>query len=247
MRMSPPPIIIALVLIGSAVPCIGQPESLANDEHYIMGDMGDDPTPDMNVYEGMNKVLGGDSIRMCAGYPCLGWVEDRYADGALKHRGYYDAGQLTIYKNYWPDGRLEREFRSMDAVRSLLRMYHSNGNLRSETRYVNGTSVQYEDHYVDGTLRYAEERHRHEPYYLRMDLFAADGHPVSTLQLVDKKKVEFIQKEYHPGGALRCEGRARYDPTRMNTQRIGSWIYFDEKGAVTKQEEYQDGRVATVR
>ena len=104
-----------------------------------------------------------------------------------------------------------------------------------------GASVRY----VDGKLRYAEELHRSEPYFLRMDLFAADGHPISTLQLADTKKVEFIQREFHPGGALRCEGRARYDPSRMDTQRVGTWTYFDTSGAVTKREDYQDGRLAS--
>lgn len=235
--------------------CIGVQDStcqvdsdlLPADEHFVMGDVGEDPSPDLSVYDAMNKALGGDSVRLCGGNPCLGWVEDHHKDGSLKHRGYYDGGQLTIYKNYRPDGSIEREFRYVDAVRSVQRTYHANGQLRSETKFIDGRSVQYEDHYVDGTLRYAEERHRSEPYFLRMDLFAADGKPVSTLQLVDRKRVEFMQKEYHPGGALRSEGRARYDPSRMDTQRIGTWTYYDQAGAVVKHEDYQDGRVATVR
>lgn len=220
---------------------------LAPDDHFVIGDVGEDPDPGLNAYDAMNKVLGGDSIRLCGGHPCLGWVEDRHADGSLKHRGFYDAGQLTVYKNYHPNGAIEREFKSADAVRSTLRTYHVNGQLRSEARYVNGVSVQFEDYYVDGKLRYAEERHRTEPYFLRMDLFAADGNPISTLQLVDKKKVEFVQKDFHPGGALRSEGRARYDPRRMDTQRIGTWTYYDQAGVAVKFEDYQDGRLATVR
>jgi antitoxin component YwqK of YwqJK toxin-antitoxin module len=223
-----------------------EPTLLPTDEHFVLGDVGEDPDPQMNAYDAMNKALGGDSVRSCAGHPCLGWVEDHHPDGSLKHRGFYDAGQLTHYKNYWPDGTMEREFRSVDAVRSILRTYHSNGQLRSEARYVKGTSVQYEDHYLDGKLRYAEERHRTEPYFLRMDLYAADGNPISTLQLVDKKKVEFLHKEFHPGGALRSEGRARYDPSRMDTQRTGTWTYYDKAGTVVKHEDYQDGRVASV-
>jgi len=239
----------SLALLCGALVAYAQEDKdlLPADEHYVMGDLGEDPSPDLSVYDAMNKALGGDSVRLCGGNPCLGWVEDQHKDGSLKHRGYYDGGQLTIYKNYRPDGSMEREFRSIDAVRSVQRTYHANGQLRSETKYIDGRSVQYEDHYVDGTLRYAEERHRSEPYFLRMDLFAADGKPVSTLQLVDKRRVEFVQREYHPGGALRSEGRARYDPSRMDTQRIGTWTYYDQAGAVVKHEDYQDGRVATVR
>lgn len=228
---------------------LAQPDTkaLPLDEHYVMGDVGEDPSPDLNVYEAMNKVLSGDSVRLCAGHPCIGWVEDLYPDGTLKHRGYYDNGQLTVYRNYHTNGNLEREFRALDAIKSLLRTYHANGNLRSEARYVEGVSVAFEDHYIDGTLRYAEERHRKEPYFIRMDLFAADGSPVSLLKLVDKKKIEFEQKEYHPGGTLKCQGLARYDPSRMDTRRIGQWVYYDKNGEVVKQEEYQDGKVAVVR
>lgn len=241
------PILLALTMTVQVALAQQVPDALPSDEHFVMGDLGEDPAPDLSAYDRMNRFLGGDSIRRCGGHPCIGWVEDHHADGSLKHRGFYDAGQLTVYKNYRPDGGLEREFRSIDAVRCIQRTYHTNGQLRSETKYINGRSVQYEDHYVDGTLRYAEERHRSEPYFLRMDLFAADGKPVSTLQLVNKKQVEFVQREFHPGGALRSEGHARYDPSRMDTQRIGTWTYYDKAGAVLKLEDYQDGRVASVR
>jgi antitoxin component YwqK of YwqJK toxin-antitoxin module len=226
-----------------------QPEQelLAQDEHYVMGDVGADPSPDLNVYEAFNGAIGGDSVRLCGGHPCIGWVEDNYPDGTLKHRGYYDQGRLTLYKNYHINGAVEREFRSTDAVKSTLRTYHGNGQLRSETRFVDGVSVSYHDHYVNGVLRYAEERHRSEPYFIRMDLFAADGHPISTLQLVDKKSVEFEQREYHPGGALRAVGRAQYDPARMDTRRINTWIFYDVAGTVVKEEDYLDGRIASMR
>lgn len=238
-----------LIILLNISHLYAQPDTLVlhADEHYVLGDLCEDPSPDLNAYEDLNKALGGDSVRTCAGHPCIGWVEDKYPDGSLKHRGYYDAGKLTVYRNYHPNGTLERDFKPLDAVKSLLRTYHANGQLRSEARFADGVSITYEDHYVNGVLRYAEERHRTEPYYVRMDLFAADGKPISLLQLVDKKKIEFEQKEYHPGGALKCQGRARYDPSRMDTQRIGTWTYYDAGGVVAREEDYQEGKVAMVR
>jgi antitoxin component YwqK of YwqJK toxin-antitoxin module len=32
----------------------------------------------------------------------------------------------------------------------------------------------------------------------------------------------------------------------MDTQRMGTWTYYDKAGGVVKQEDYQDGRVASV-
>lgn len=220
---------------------------LAEDEHYTMGDTGEDPSPVLNAYESMNKALGGDSVRTCGGHPCLGWVEDKYSDGTLKHRGYYADGSLTLYRNYHPNGTIEREFKAIDAVKSIQRIYHPNGQLRSEAKFVDAVCVAYEDHYIDGNLRYVEERHRKEPYFIRMDLFDAEGRPVSLLQLVDKKRVEFEQKEYYPGGFLKCIGRSRYDPKRMDTQRIGTWTYYDKDGVALKSEDYMDGKIAAVR
>ena len=220
---------------------------LAQDEHYALGDVGEDPSPDLSAYEQLNEALGGDSVRICAGHPCIGWVEDNYENGNLKHRGYYDDGKLAQYRNYHHNGNIEREFKVIDAIKSIQRTYHANGLLRSETRYISGASITYEDHYVDGTLRYSEERHRKEPYFVRMDLYDADGNPISLLALVDKKRVEFELQEFHPGGILKAKGRARYDPARMDTQRIGTWVYFDKAGSVSKEEDYMDGRVATAR
>jgi len=151
------------------------------------------------------------------------------------------------YKNYYQNGALERDFKQLDALKSVMRAYHDNGNLRSEARYAEGASYEYTDYYVDGKMRYQEVKHRKQPYYITMNLFAGDGNPISKLQLVDKKKIEFTQQEFHPGGALKCEGRARYDQARMDTQRIGTWNYFDTAGGVVKEEDYDGGKLATVR
>ncbi len=220
---------------------------LAHDEHAVGTQWLEDRTAAVNGYEPLNGALGGDSVRLCNGYACVGWVEDRYPDGVLKHRGYYNDGQLIIYKNYHPDGTLEREFRSIDNLRCVLRTYHGNGTLRSETKYFQGRPIAYADHYPNGQLRYQEERHKTEPYYLRMDLYAADGKPISLLQLVDRKHVVFEQREYHPNGLLRETGRARYDPGRGDSRRVGTWIHYDPNGRPVREERYVDGRVQEVK
>ena len=219
---------------------------LAQDEHYVMGDAGEDPTDDLNAYESFNAQLGGDSIRFCGEHPCIAWVEDHYPDGKLKHRGYYDAGRLTVYKNYHTNGAVERDYKAVDAVKSTLRTWHSNGTERSLTRYADGVSYYYEDHYVNGQLRYLEERHRSEPCFTRMELYAADGKPISLLR-EGKGKLVFEQEEFYPGGALKCKGGSRFNPARMDTQRMGTWTYFDAHGAKVKEEDYVDGKVHTTR
>lgn len=226
-----------------------QPELvvLTPDQHRMESTEGSDPHPELNGYDRFNPRTGGDSTRRCAAGPCSGWVEDRYADGALKHRGMYSDGALVVYRNYYPNGVLEREFKQQDAIKCVMRTYHSNAMLRSEARYADGVAFQYRDHYADGSLRYAEERHRKEPYYLRMDLYAPTGDPVSLLRLIDRKRAEFELKEYYPGGHVRSEGRARYDPRRLDTQRVGTWRHYDADGTLLREEDHVDGKVHTVR
>jgi antitoxin component YwqK of YwqJK toxin-antitoxin module len=238
-------VLLALVPFGALAQ--GDSLLLANDEHYVMGEIGDDPSSELNGYARFNSTLGGEGIRNCNGRPCEGWVEDHYPSGQLKHRGNYVDGHVVVFKNYHPNGQMEREFKAIDAIRCVQRTWHANGTLRSETNYADGFAFKYEDHYIDGQLRYAEERGRKDPYFIRMDLFAADGTPISLLSLVDRKRVIVEQKEFHPGGALRCIGRSQYNPQRMDSQRIGTWTYYDVSGNEIKQEEYIGGVVHAVK
>lgn len=220
---------------------------LAFDEHYLLGDPGDDPSPELGAYETFNAATGGDSLRLCGAFPCNGWVQDHYQSGQLMHRGYYTEGRLVSYRNFHMNGAVEREFKEVDALRCTMRTWHANGELRSETRYSEGTVMFYADHYVTGQLRYAEERHKKEPCFTRLELYAADGKPISLLRMVDKGKMESEQQEFHPGGALRCQGRARYSKLRMDSQRVGTWTYYDPQGAKLREEDYIDGKVHAVR
>jgi len=238
---------LAGLLAFSAV--VAQPDTLilAHDELLTLPDETDDGTEPIDAYDALVAGLGGDSVRLCEGYGCSGWVEDLHPNGQIKHRGFYNEGQLVIFRNFHPDGVLEREFKVVDNVKCQLRTYHGNGQLRSLTRYVQGQAVAYEDHYSNGQLRYAEEKHRTEPYYLRMDLFRPDGKPISTLQLVDKRTATFEQCEYWPDGQIRCRGKAQYNANRMDTQRVGQWTYFDQMGQPRFEEAYVDGKVHEVK
>lgn len=231
------------ICLLSIVPCMAQDPLLLASAYSAMDEELAVQDKMLEVYDRFNATIGGDSIRMCGGQPCSGWVEDNYPDGTLKHRGHYEGGRVMLYKNYHPNGDLEREFRAIDVRKSTMKQYYKANVLRSESRFLEGVSVEYKEHYPNGTLRYHEERHRSEPYYLRMDLYAADGKPISLLQLVDKKKIEFELKEYYPGGLLKTSGRARYNRARMDSQRIGTWAVYAPDGSLEKEELYVDGKV----
>lgn len=203
--------------------------------------MSPDEVPD--PYAPLNAALGGDSVRYAKGIPCAGRVEDRYPDGTLKHRGYYGEGRLLVYSNYHPNGALEREFTVQGSTRCSLRTWFADGVPRSETFYVGGVTRSFTEHYTNGAVRYTEEKHPSLPCYTVMDLFAPDGKPISTLHIVDKKKVVFEQREYWPGGQLRAVGRSQFNPQRYDSQRIGAWTYYDASGKPVMEERYIEGKV----
>lgn len=236
------PILVPLMLIGGDLTAQYDDLVLSGD-NYPIGDAGADPSPDLVAYDALIKAHGTGTIRSCDGFPCSGWVEDHYPAGGLKHRGYYDQGQLITFRNYHPNGALEREFKVKGSSKSTMNTFHANGQLRSVTSYMKGEVVAYEDHYVNGVLRYREDRHPRDPYYTRMDLFDGQGRPISLFQLVDARNEVFELKEFHPGGALKCEGRARYDRRRMDTQRIGIWQVYAPDGALIREDRYLDGKV----
>ena len=236
-------------LFAATMPVSAQSDTmmLAQDEHYIIGDAGDDPLPELNRYDSFNAVVGGDSVRHCGAFPCTGWVEDQYPNGQIMHRGYYDSGRLTVYKNYHPNGQVERDFKSVDATQSTLRAWHANGQARSETRYRDGVVVYYEDHYLNGQLRYIEQRHKEHMCFLRLELYGGNGKPISVLKMVDKGKLEMEQHEFHPDGSLKSHGRARYDRNSMETIRFGTWVYLNPDGSTAREEDYVNGKVHTMR
>lgn len=236
-----------LAVLGSillATTVNGQADSLllADDFHAVTADFLDELTA-INDYERLNPISKGDSVRLCQGYACSGWVEDRHPNGTVKHRGFYQDGQLVVYKNFHPDGMLEREFRAVDTFRGVLTTYHANGVVRTVIKYFKGEVLEWEDHYTNGQVRYEQAKHKTEPWYLKMNLYQPDGKPISTLMLVDKRHNELEAKEYWPNGVLRTVGRSRFVPDRQDCVRIGIWKHFDASGKPVSEDSYVDGKV----
>jgi antitoxin component YwqK of YwqJK toxin-antitoxin module len=235
-------VIVASSILGRASAQYDEPVLYDGNAAFLNDTlMGEEEVPD--PYAPLNAALGGDSLRYCKGIACAGWVEDHYPDGTLRHRGYYGDGKLLVYSNYHPNGLLEREFKVQGSTHCSIRTWHSNGVLRGETAYVNGDARTYTEHYTNGAVRYTEEKHPSQPYYKVMDVFAPDGKPISTLHIVDKKKIVFEQREYWSNGQLRAVGRSQFNPHRYDSQRIGAWTYYDASGKPVKEERYVEGKV----
>lgn len=203
-----------------------------------------DETYGIRMYEPLNVALGGDSVRMDAnGYAADGWREDFYTDGTMLHRGYYIEGQLKVYKNYYPNGQLEREFKSIDGFRSQVTLYYSDGTVKSTVKYMEGAPLIWTDYYPNGNMEYYEEYHKSFTYHIAKKSFYESGQAESLFILVNKKKLDYTQDDYYNSGAQKVKGTLRFDKKMYDYYRTGTWLYYDESGSVSKKETYQGGQL----
>jgi antitoxin component YwqK of YwqJK toxin-antitoxin module len=198
----------------------------------------------IKIYERLNLSLKGDSMRYCGGYSCSGWIEDKYENGKLLHKGFYRDGQLQVYKNYYPDGTLEREFKGIDAYSSSMKLYHPNGKLKSEIKYQGAEVQEWIDYNKDGIMVHHEKWDKKLDYKEIDKSFFADGSVEFSLELVDKKKLIFNQKEYHKPNVLRAEGQMMFSMAKYDYQKVGKWIYYDESGKPVKEETWTNGALS---
>ena len=195
----------------------------------------------ITIYEALNYRLGGDSIRHDRkGYASRGWLEDYYPNGKLLHRGYYSEGQLKIYKNYYPDGRLERSYRTLDNYRSSVEKYYRDGILKSRVLYKEGYVLKWEDYYTTGKLEYLEEFHKSLDYYIVKKSFYENGQLESLLELNPKKKM-YVSQEFFENGILKEEGKIVFNATIYDYEKLGKWVIFNQNGKLLKEEFYDNG------
>lgn len=192
----------------------------------------------ITMFEKLNFRTGGDSVRKCNGYACRGWIKDYYDDGAILHQGFYVDGQLKNYRNFFPNGGIEREFKILDDFRSSLTTYYQTGQIRSEVKYMKSSPILWQDYFSNGNLEYYEEYDRNIEYYLAQKFFYDTGLPKSTLELQNKKKLEYIKKEFYESGIIKETGPMVYNKSQLDYQKSGTWKQYDETGNETSSKEY---------
>lgn len=233
-----------MLATASTSPAWGQSDSLLldPDEFTVPVVEQRDGTAPIITYEAMNPALGGDSVRNCGAAPCSGWLEDRYADGTLLHRGRYMEGRLVTYSNFRPSGQLERTFESLDNGTSVQALYDGDGVLRSKVTFMRGDAFHIRDFYPNGQLRFEEIKHPTDPYSVLIDLFEQDGTPIRTTRVIDPANAIIEYKEYWSNGRLRMEGCSRFDPRKFKPERIGEWRSFADSGILVSTTNYVEGK-----
>lgn len=202
-----------------------------------------DSTYGINIYERLITALEADSIRNDKrGYACQGWVEDYYENGALLHRGYYVDGQIKIFKNYYDNGQLERDFKLIDYKKSKMDIFYMDGKPKVEMIYSEGAVLKETDYFPNGQVEYYEEADKNGLIKERKS-FYENGKPESTFEIADKKKNKYSKKEFHKTGTLKEEGILVYSETMLDYVKDGDWKAYDEKGNLISHEIYIAGEL----
>lgn len=202
-----------------------------------------DSADGITLYEPLNFRLGGDSIRNEKGYAFNGWKKDYYQTGELIHKGFYVDGQLKIYRNFYPNGDVERIFNVIDDYKSMMKVYYQGDILKSQIKYVGAEPKKWEDFYPNGYLEYYEEIDRNNEYYKIQKSYYSSGKLASIFELVNKKDLLYTMKKFHENGNNKVVGQSKYSQTMMDYLKMGIWKYYDESGKLIKEEEYILGRI----
>ena len=192
----------------------------------------------IDMYERLNFRLSWDSVRNCKGYACNGLIKDHYIDGSIIHKGFYVDGQLNNYTNYYPDGKLERSFKIIDDLRSIMTLYYPDGTVKSKHKYNDITPHYWEDFYSNGQPSYLMEMSNDLEYPTVKKHWSEKGKLLGELVLENKKELIFQQNEYYNDGTQKTKGHLIYEQKLHSHTKHGKWMYYDEKGKLTKTEVY---------
>lgn len=194
-------------------------------------------------YEKLNYQTGGDSLRYVNGVKASGWIDDFYQSGKVLHHGYYVDGKLKLYSNYYENGQLERLFKNKDDYHCIMKIYYQDGKLKCEVQYDEGNPRMWKDFYPNGNLEYIEEYNKGFDYYVLKKSLFENGNTKEILEVVNSKKKIFSQKYYYENGQLKESGELIFNTYSLDYMRQGKWLYFDETGKLTAENEYNGGQV----
>lgn len=196
-----------------------------------------DPEYGITMYDKLNFEIGGDSVRNDKkGYAQQGWIDDIYESGAILHKGYYEDGHLKAYKNFYPNGAVERIFKVVDFKRCNMQLFYSDGKIKSDVTYYETNPQIWTDYYPNGQIEYMEENTKSMEYLIQRKSYAEDGKPQEIFEMTDPKKKIYSKKEYYENGNIKAEGQMRFSPSAVDYQKDGIWKMYDESGKVTTEQ-----------
>ncbi len=198
----------------------------------------EDSTFGIMRYEKYNKFIGGDSVRIENGMKCNTWVEDYYPSGKLMHKGFYVEGKLNMYKNYYANGQEERSFRNINEYRCNLKIYHTNGKMKSDIDYSEGYEYKTVDFYPNGNKEYVEELDKGKELFILKEYYYENGILAKRTVIENKKKKWYSHKEFYEDGKIKEEGTLVYSPNLGDYIKDGIWKLYDKNAKLVADQYY---------
>lgn len=198
----------------------------------------------ITMYNHLILSIGGDSVRYTKDhFKVNGWKEDLYENGSILHKGFYVDGKIKIFKNYYLNGSIERNFIELDLNKSKLELFYEDGKQKSVILYYQGNSQNQYDYFRNGNPEYIEENDKHLEFLYKRNLYFENGIPESLFELIDKKQKRYSKKEFFINGKLKEEGFMIFRKDMNDYQKDGIWNYFDQAGKLTNTETYYKGEL----
>lgn len=196
------------------------------------------------IFNKMVPTIGGDSLRYTKdGYNAQGWQEDYYVSGKILHKGYYVDGSIKIFKNFYENGQVERNYTSTDPRRSKMEIFYEDGKVRSNIEYFEGNTQNQYDFFRNGSPEFVEENDKDVEFLYKRNSYFENGNPSSLFELINKKSKKYVKKEFYENGRIKEEGNMFLRKEMGDYQKEDTWTYYDEKGNVTKTEKYHKGQL----
>lgn len=196
------------------------------------------------IFNKMVQTIGGDSLRYTKdGYNAQGWQEDYYVSGKILHKGFYVDGYIKVFKNYYENGQVERNYTSNDPRRSKMEIYYEDGKVRSTIEFFEGNTQNQYDYFKNGTPEFIEENDKDIEFLYKRNSYYENGNPASLFELIDKKAKKYTKKEFYENGRIKEEGDMYFRKEIGDYLKEDTWTYYNDKGDVLKTEKYHKGQI----
>lgn len=198
-----------------------------------------DSAAGIKMYNKWIESLNTDSVRLAPdGFAIQGWKEDFYSNGKILHKGFYKAGKLITFKNFFENGSCERNFSSTDPINSTMDIYFENGNKRFQINYYNGLPKKIAEYYANGLPKSIIENEKELKYIIYKKTWFANGQVQSILNLINAKDKKYTEKTYYSNGQIKEEGWLLFVLESNDYQRHGFWNLSDSTGKNKHIEKY---------
>ncbi|HTF02856.1 MAG TPA: hypothetical protein VK826_02490 [Bacteroidia bacterium] len=177
-----------------------------------------------------------------------GTWKEYYKSGKVRSEWDYNTPLVPLYppgKEWYEDGKLKIE-RSQTADTLIEMKYFPNGKLSALKKWdKNGMWTLHKEWCDQGQLM------------LDYNPTASSPQPVKKYHCNGELRSEYnwyafgytgVYKEYHSNGKIAVQGQYTEKPVDQPVfmaRKTGEWIYYDDKGKVTKKEKWNNGKLVS--